>query len=95
MEKLEYEIKHENLNIEKLIKDKKKFDYEMVAAHIREYRKGFKVKKISKTHRTGTRFSYIKIAGYDDGEEYFGFLTEMIREYNNKYNDEINIHKLR
>lgn len=94
MEVLENEITYPNLDIQKLIKDKKLFDLEIIIAYIKEYKKGLKVKKISKTHKTGTRFTYIKINDDNELDEYKRFLVEMIREYNNKYNDNLTIDKI-
>lgn len=93
MEFLEYEIKNSNLNIENLIKDKQSFDYEVIAAYIKEYEKGSKVKKVSKTHRTGTTFTYIKIENKEEIDQYNNLLNEMIKEYNNKYDTQITINE--
>lgn len=94
MESLEQEVTYPKLDIKNLIKEKKLFDLEMISAYVKEYRKGFKVKKISKTHETGTRFTYIRIKNDDELDEYKRFIIEMIREYNNKYNDKINIENI-
>lgn len=91
---LEYEVMYSNLDVEKLVKEKKSFELETVIAYIKEYKKGFKVKAISKTHKTGTKFTYIKIKNDDELSEYETYLTEMIREYNNKYNDKIAIDEI-
>jgi len=93
MEVLEYEIKYPNLDIQTLIKDKKLFDYEVIAAYTKEYEKGFKVKNVSKTHRTGTRFTYIKMDAKEELEQYNNFLDEMINGYNNKYDTKITINE--
>jgi len=46
MENLEYEVKHQNLNVSQLIKNKKEFDYEVIESYISQYSRGFKVKEI-------------------------------------------------
>lgn len=94
MEVLEHEIVYPNLDIQKLINEKKLFDFETIKAYIKEYKKGFKVRKISKTHKTGTRFTYIKINNNDELNDYKQFLVEMLREYNNKYNDKITMEEI-
>lgn len=93
MEVLEYEIKYPNLNIEKLIKDRQSFDYEVIAAYIKEYEKGDKVKKVGKTHRTGTTFTYIKIDNKEELEQYNNLLNEMIKDYSNKYDTQITMNE--
>lgn len=85
MEKLEYEIKYPNLDAQQLVSDRQLFDYGTVAAHIKEYEKGFKVKKISKTYRTGTLFTYYKISDEEDLKEYEDLLMEIVKNYNDKY----------
>ena len=93
MEVLEYEIKYPNLDIQMLIKDKKLFEYQLIAAYTKEYEKGFKVKNVSKTHRTGTKFTYIKMNAGEEHEQYNNFLHEMINGYNKKYDSEITINE--
>lgn len=93
MEVLEYEIKYPNLDIQMLIKDKKLFEYQLIAAYTKEYEKGFKVKNVSKTHRTGTKFTYIKMNAGEELEQYNNFLHEMINGYNKKYDSEITINE--
>lgn len=90
---MEYEIEYPSLDIKKLIKNKQLFDYDIIAAYIKEYEKGFKVKNSSKTYRNGTKFMYIKISGKEELEQYNMFLSEMINGYNNKYNTEITINE--
>lgn len=93
MEVLEYEIKYPNLDIQMLIKDKQLFEYQLIAAYTKEYEKGFKVKNVSKTHRTGTKFTYIKMNAGEELEQYNNFLHEMINGYNKKYDSEITINE--
>lgn len=93
MEVWEYEIKYPNLDIETLIKNKQLFEYEVIAAYAKEYEKGFKVKNIGKTHRTGTKFTYIKIDAEEDLKQYDSFLGEMIEGYNKKYDTKIAINE--
>ncbi|EKQ51716.1 MAG: hypothetical protein A370_04701 [Clostridium sp. Maddingley MBC34-26] len=88
---LEYEIKYPSLDIMRLIKDRKLFDYEMIYAHVKEYQKGFKVKVVSKTYKSGTNFTYVKINNKDELKEYKGNLIGMIEEYNEKYNEKITL----
>lgn len=98
MDKIEYEVKYENLNVSQLIKDKKKFDYEIIEAYISQYNNGFKVKKVGKTYRSGTVFTYEKINHVEDIDQYKKIVMELIKKYNNQYNNEINLedffHKL-
>lgn len=93
MEVLEYEIKYLNLDIQKLIKNKQLFDYEVIAAYAKEYEKGYKVKNVSKTHKTGTKFTYIKMNTTEELDEYNNLLGEMIKGHNEKYDAEININE--
>ena len=93
MEALEYEIKYPNLDIQHLIKNKQLFDYELITAYIKEYEKGFKVKNVGKTHRSGTKFTYMQIDDQKEIEEYKKMLLEMINIYNNKYEAQITLEK--
>jgi hypothetical protein len=94
MKTLEYEIAYSELDVQKLINEKRLFDLAMMAAYIKGYKKGFKVKNISKTHKNGTKLTYIKINNNDELDEYKEFLIEMIREYNNKYGEKITMDEI-
>lgn len=91
MEKLEYEVKYLNLSVSQLVKDRKQFDYEMIEAYVSQYNKGFKVKKVGKTHRSGTIFIYEKINDTEEMDAYIKNVIELIRKYNNQYDSQINI----
>ncbi|WP_160690175.1 hypothetical protein [Clostridium sp. C2-6-12] len=91
MDKLEYEVKYPQLSVSKLVKNRGEFDYEIIKAYVSEYGKGFKVKEVGKTHRSGTIFTYEKIKETEEIEEYKKTVIELIKKYNNQYDSHINI----
>lgn len=91
MEKLEYEIKYPDLNISQLVKNKKKFDYEMIESYVSQYNKGFRVKEVGKTHRSGTVFTYKKLNNVEEIDQYKKTVIELIKKYNNQYDSQIDI----
>lgn len=91
MEKLEYEVKYPNLNVGQLVKDKKKFDYEMIEAYVLQYNNGFRVKEVGKTHRSGTVFTYEKLNNVEEIDQYKKTVIELIKKFNNQYDSQINI----
>lgn len=91
MEELVYEVKYPNLNVGQLVKDKKKFDYEMIEAYVLQCNKGFKVKEVGKTHRSGTIFRYEKLNNVEEIDQYKKSVIELIKKYNNQYGSQINI----
>lgn len=91
METLEYEIKYPNLNVQHLIKNRQLFDYGIIDAYVKEYNKGFKVKNLGKTYRTGTAFSYVPINDNKEIGQYKEKLIEMINVYNYKYETQITL----
>lgn len=94
MEKLEYEVKYTNLSVSHLVKDRKQFDYEMIEAYVLQYNKGFVVKGVGKTHRSGTIFTYEKINDQEEMDIHIKTIIELIRKYNNQYGSQINIKDL-
>ena len=91
MESLEYEIKYPNLDIQQLIKNQRLFDYGVIAAYVKDYEKGFKVKNVSKTYRTGTNFTYIPISDNKQLEQYKRLLIGLINVHNIKYEVQITL----
>ena len=91
MNALEYEIKYPDLNIEHLIKNRQLFDYGVICAYVKEYKKSFKVKDVGKTYRTGTTFTYAKISDEKELELYKLTLIEKINVYNYKYEAQITL----
>lgn len=87
----ELEVKYPNLSVSQLVKDRRQFDYKMIEAYVSQYNKGFKVKKVGKTHRSGTIFTYEKINDAEEIDAYIKNVIELIRKYNNQYNSQINI----
>lgn len=82
---VEYQIEYPTLNLKAQKDDEKMFDYGMLYCYTKECEKGFKVKKVGKTTRKGTKFTYTAIKDKDDFEEYKKMLNEMISNFNSKY----------
>ena len=91
METLEYKIKYPNLDIKQLIKNEQLFNYGVIAAYVKEYEKGFKVKNVSKTYRTGTNFTYIPMSDNNQFEQYKRLLIKLINAHNIKYEVQITL----
>lgn len=91
MEILEYEVKYPNLTVSQLVRNKVQFDYEVIEAYISQYSKGFKVKEVGKTQRSGTIFTYEKINGGEEIEEYKKEIIELIKNYNNQHDRQITL----
>lgn len=82
---LEYAIEYPTLNLKAKEDDEKTFDYGMLYCYSKECGEGFKVKKVGKTTKKGTKFTYTAIKDRYDFEEYKKVLNEMISNFNYKY----------
>lgn len=91
MEMLEYEVKYPNLTVSQLVRNKVQFDYEIIEAYISQYNKGFKVKEVGKTQRSGTIFTYEKMDGGEEIEEYKKEVIELIKNYNDEHDCQITL----
>jgi len=89
MERLEYEVKYPNLTVNQLVRNRDEFNYEVIEAYILQYNKGFKVKEVGKTYRSGTIFTYEKISGEEEMEEYKKVIMELIKNYNQEHDRQI------
>jgi hypothetical protein len=52
---------------------------------------GFKVKRVGKTTRKSTKFTYEQIKGEEDFKQYKDLINKMVNDFNAKYNENIKI----
>ncbi|WP_084108655.1 hypothetical protein [Clostridium cavendishii] len=89
VELLEYQIEYPTLNLVIKKDNKRMFDYGMLYCYTKECEKGFKVKKVNKTTKKGTKFTYTAIKNKQDFEEYKKMVNEMIDNFNMKHGSKI------
>lgn len=82
---LEYAIEYPTLNLKAKKDSEKTFDYGFLYCYSKECEKGFKVKKVGKTTKKGTKFTYTSIKDQKDFKEYEKTLKQMISNFNCKY----------
>lgn len=85
MKVLEYQIHYPTLNSTFEKEDKMMFDLGIIYAYSNECGKGFKVKKVSKTSKKGTKFTYESIKSEEDFEEYKLLINDMVNKFNKEY----------
>lgn len=85
----EYQIEYPPLNLTEQKEDSRKFDYGMIYCYSKECENGFKVKKVGKTTRRGTKFTYERIKDRADFEQYKVLLNKMIEDFNTKYGESL------
>ncbi|MEG0133973.1 MAG: hypothetical protein RR782_07595 [Clostridium sp.] len=67
----------------------KEYDLAMIAIHCAEGDIGFKVKRINKPTRKGTKVTFIPIKDEVDFNKYLAKVNELIKVYNEKYGENI------
>lgn len=82
---LDYEIHYPTLNLSLKKENEKAFDLQMIYGYLNECKRGFKVKKVSKTSTKGTNFTYEAIKDYEDFKKYKSFIDDEINKLNKKY----------
>ncbi len=80
-----YSMEYPTMNLELLKTDEKSFDMCLIVVHLEEARKGFKVKKIGKTTRKGTKVTYAAIESKEDLDKCKKKISNLIDQYNKKY----------
>ena len=78
-----------NLEMEK--KNEKVYEYSILLLYTFETERGFKVKKIGKTTRNGTKVTYEVIKSGEEALKYKGLLERKVKEFNNKWDTKIKI----
>ncbi|KZL94344.1 hypothetical protein [Clostridium magnum] len=85
IEVVQYQIEYPTLNLKEQKENEKAFDYGMLYCYTKECEKGFKVKKVGKITRKGTKFTYEVIKDKVDFEQYKVLLNKMIDDFNAKH----------
>lgn len=85
----QFQIEYPPLNLKAQTEDTRKFDYGMIYCYSKECENGFKVKKVGKTTKKGTKFTYEKIKDKVDFEQYKVLLNKMIEDFNTKYGESL------
>lgn len=80
-----YQMECPPMNLELLRTDKKRFDMFLIVAHIEEAKKGFKVKKVGKTTKKGTKITYSAIENEEDLKQYVSKMRDLVKQYNENY----------
>lgn len=84
---MEFQIEYPNLNLKLKKKEENKFEYALIYLAIKECSKGFKIKRINKTTKEGTKIAYKTIADKEELEEYTKELENKAREFNKKHGE--------
>lgn len=63
------------------------YDFVILDLYTSELSKGFKVKRINKTTRKGTKVNYESIKGRKDLEDYMKLVNSKIEEFKGKYKE--------
>lgn len=85
----EYQINYPNLNLETLKKCKPLFNYGMLHVYIKECKNGFKVKKVGKTSKKGTKITYKPIKDETDFKEYKNKIEKMAEDLKLEFEEKI------
>lgn len=82
---VEFQKEFTEINLRLMKEDIKLYDLVIIGLYTVETKRGFKVKKIGKTGRAGTKVTFEPIKNKEDFEEYLNKLKGMLDEYNKKY----------
>lgn len=80
-----YQMEYPPMNLEMLRTNERSFNMSLLVAHIEEAKKGFKVKRIGKTTKKGTKITYTAIENEEDLKKYGNKLRDLVKQFNEKY----------
>lgn len=71
--------------------NEKVYEYSILLLYTFETERGFKVKKIGKTNRNGTKVTYEVIKNEEEAIEYKKLLEQKVKEFNDKWGANIKV----
>lgn len=71
--------------------NEKVYEYSILLLYTFETERGFKVKKIGKTNRSGTKVTYEVIKSEEEAIEYKKLLEQKVKEFNDKWGAKIKV----
>ena len=81
----EFIIEYPSLNLKLKEEAKQIYDLYIIGVYIAEYEKGFRVKKVYKTNKKGTKIRYKAILTVEEFNEVSEEIKRLIKEYQNSY----------
>lgn len=86
-----FQMEYPVVSLELKDSNEKLYDYYVLNLYTLECERGFKVKKIYKTTRKGTKVMFEAFKSEDDVKEYGEFLKEKMEIYNKKWNENVKL----
>ncbi|ALS16904.1 hypothetical protein ACQPUL_01025 [Clostridium butyricum] len=86
-----FQKEYPSVNLKMQKETPKFYDYAILNLHAFETEHGFKVKKIGKTTRKGTKVTYEAFKSQEDSEEYRKFLINKVKEFNEKWRSDVKV----
>lgn len=80
-----YGMEYPPMNLELFNTNRKSYDMFVLVAHIEEAKKGFKIKKIGKATKKGTKITYTAIESEEDLKQYSIKIRDLLKQYNENY----------
>ena len=81
----EFVTEYPSLNLKLKEEAKQIYDLYLIGVYIAEYGKGFRVKKVYKTNKKGTKVRYKAILSEEELDEAREEIRKLIEEYHRKY----------
>jgi len=86
-----FQKEYPTVNLKMQKEDEKGYEYSILILYTLETERGFKVKKIGKTTRKGTKVTYEVIKSKDEALDYKKLLEQKVKEFNNKWDTKIEV----
>ena len=82
---IEFQKEYPSINLDLMKNNPKNYDMAIIAAYTVEVEKGYIVKKVGKTYKKGTKFTYKPCESEKEAKKYREKLEELLNDYNKKY----------
>lgn len=89
----EFTKTYSGVNLEFKNKNAKGYDYTMLLIYQEELKKGYKVKKVNNTTKKGTTVVYSQIKSKEELEDYFKSIQDKVQEFNEKWEEDLQLVK--
>lgn len=88
---MSFQKEYPNVNLKMQKETPRFYEYAILNIYAFETEHGFKVKKIGKTTRKGTKVTYEAFKSQEDAEEYRKLLINKVKEFNEKWKTDVKV----
>lgn len=88
---MEFQKEFPTVNLDMMKNNEKQYEYSMLILFTLEAARGFKVKRVGKTTKQGTKVTYTAFKSKEDVKEFDSIMRKKVDEFNTKWNENLKV----